>query len=166
MKLEEKLNDILPPINGHYLHITGEFGEPRPNGKTHQGIDFNYEGGQKGLNLTHPKIYSPVDGEVTFLPGNFGTIKIKDADGMSHELLHTHSQVVSIGDVIKLGDVLGSMGGKGPLGYHQYPQHVHYQIKDFTGEVVNPHTFWAKQDGAMLSHEVVLTSENVLNVLG
>ncbi len=142
MKLEEKLNHILPPINGIYLHITGEFGESRPNGKTHQGIDFNYIGGQTGINLTHPKIYSPVTGKVTFVGGNFGTIKIKDDQGTSHELLHTHTQSVKVGEMIKLGEVIGSMGGKGPLGHYQYPQHVHYQIKNTAGEINNPHVYW------------------------
>jgi putative chitinase len=144
MKLEEKLNLILPPINGIYSHITGEFGELRPNGKTHKGIDFNYIGGQSGLNLIHPKVYSPVAGEVTFVGGNFGTIKIKDEQGFSHELLHTHKQHVQVGETIKLGEMIGTMGGKGPLGFAQYPQHVHYQIKNSIGEIENPHDFWDK----------------------
>jgi putative chitinase len=145
MSLEEKLNIILPPIDNIHMHITGEFGEPRPNGKTHQGIDFNYIGGQKGINLMHPNIYSPIEGEVTFVKGNFGTIKIKDSEGVSHELLHTHTQVVKLGEVVNVGDLLGTMGGKGPLGHYQYPQHVHYQIKDANGSIVNPHFFWKKR---------------------
>ena len=158
MQLEKTLNQILPPIAGVFVHVTGEFGEPRPNGKIHKGIDFNYIGGQTGINLTHPKIYSPVSGKVTFVGGNFGTIKIKDSQGYSHELLHTHTQKIKVGQIINLGDELGTMGGKGPLGYHQYPQHVHYQIKDTHGEIKNPHIWWEK-------HVDLVQEENHLSEL-
>ncbi len=160
MQLEDKLNQILPPIGTKYIHITSQFGEERPNSKTHMGVDFNYIGGQTGMNLTHPKIHSPVNGKVTFVGGQFGTIKICDKQGYSHELLHLHTQRVKVGDFVTLGEEIGTMGGKGPLGHFQYPQHVHYQIKNMIGKIENPNHWWKNQ----LSIENVL-SDNHLDVL-
>lgn len=145
MTIEETLNQILPPIGTKYMHITSQFGEERPNHKTHMGVDFNYIGGQTGINLTHPKIHSPVNGKVTFVGGQFGTIKICDKQGYSHELLHLHTQRVKVGDIVMLGEEIGTMGGKGPLGHFQYPQHVHYQVKNTIGKIENPNIWWKNQ---------------------
>lgn len=145
MTLEDKLNQILPPISTKHMHITSQFGEERANNKTHMGVDFNYIGGQTGINLMHPKIHSPVNGKVTFVGGQFGTIKICDKQGYSHELLHLHTQRVKVGDMVTLGEDIGTMGGKGPLGHFQYPQHVHYQIKNTIGAIENPNIWWKNQ---------------------
>lgn len=143
MLLEDKLNLILPPtVTGIQVHITSQYGEVRLNGATHKGVDFNYVGGQTGVNLTHPKLYSPVDGKVTFVGGNFGTVKIQDKQGYSHEILHMHTQKVKVGECTKGGQEIGTMGGKGPLGHFQYPQHVHYQIKNLIGITENPNEWW------------------------
>ncbi len=143
MLLQDKLNQILPPtMSGIHAHITSQYGEVRLNGTTHKGVDFNYVGGQTTVNLTHPKLYSPVDGKVTFVGGNFGTVKIQDKQGYSHELLHLHTQKVKVGEVVKLGEEIGTMGGKGPLGHFQYSQHVHYQIKNAIGVTENPNDWW------------------------
>ncbi|WP_206098342.1 hypothetical protein, partial [Pseudomonas viridiflava] len=79
---------VLPPVNGVQPHITGHYGEQRASGP-HGGTDFNYVGGQSGINLQNPKVYAPIAGTVTFVGGSYGSIKIKDADGNSHEILHT-----------------------------------------------------------------------------
>lgn len=157
MILEDKLNQILPPIGTKHIHITSQFGEERPNNKTHMGVDFNYIGGQTGINLIHPKIHSPVNGKVTFVGGQFGTIKICDKQGYSHELLHLHTQRVKVGDIVTLGEEIGTMGGKGPLGHFQYPQHVHYQIKNAIGYIENPNIWWKNQ----LPIDTYCTEENI-----
>jgi putative chitinase len=141
MPYQDVMNVMLPNQGGHSAHITGHYGEHRAKGP-HGGSDFNYEGGQAGSNLTHPSIHSPIGGEVTFVGGNYGTIKIRDADGNSHEILHTQSQSVKVGQHVKVGDEIGHMGGRGPDGATQYAQHVHYQMKDAQGHPVNPETFW------------------------
>lgn len=141
MPYQDVMNVILPQQGNRAAHITGHYGEHRAKGP-HGGSDFNYEGGQSGINLTHPSIHSPIAGEVTFVGGQYGTIKIRDAEGNSHELLHTQSQSVKVGQHIQVGDEIGRMGGRGPDGAGQYAQHVHYQMKDAQGHPVNPETFW------------------------
>lgn len=68
MSFSEVMNIMLPPTpDGVSTHVTsqGNFGNSRSSGP-HGGVDFNYEGGQTGVNLTHPTVFSPVAGEVTF----------------------------------------------------------------------------------------------------
>lgn len=145
MPYQDVMNVILPKQGNHSAHITGHYGEHRAKGP-HGGSDFNYEGGQAGLNLTHPEVHSPIAGEVTFVGGQYGTIKIRDAEGNSHEILHTQSQSVKVGQHVQVGDPIGHMGGRGPDGATQYAQHVHYQMKDAHGRPINPETFWRDRE--------------------
>lgn len=132
---------MLPDNGGIAAHITGTFDEMR--GTTmHRAIDFNYEGGQRGLNMQFPPVFSPVDGEVTFSGGQYGTVKIEDANGFSHEFLHLQDRVVSQGQRIAAGDQIGTMGGRGPNSATQYARHVHYQLKDTDGNFIDPAEFW------------------------
>jgi putative chitinase len=134
------MNTILPSQNGITPHITGTYGEVR-GAKVHKGIDFNYNiPGQKGINLEHPNVQSPVEGVVTFSGGKYGTVKIRTDDGHSHEVLHMKIVKVNVKDRVKAGDVIGTMGGTGPKGPKQYAQHVHYQVKDKNDQLLNPET--------------------------
>lgn len=140
------MNKVLPSQDGVAPHITGEYGEKRKKGP-HGGIDFNYNvPGQRGLNLKHPTVNSPVDGKVVFVGGNYGTVKIRTADGFSHEILHLHETNVRVGDEVQLGQGIGAMGGRGPAKATQYAQHVHYQVKDPKGKVVDPKDYFQKED--------------------
>ncbi len=141
---DEAMRTMLPPKNGVAPHITSDFGDRTINGRhdDHGGVDFNYVGGQAGINLRHPTVNSPVSGEVVFSGGQYGTVKIRDDQGNSHEILHLQSRSVNVGDRVQAGDSIGTMGGRGPDGANDYAQHVHYQIKDANGRLVNPETFW------------------------
>lgn len=141
MSYEDVMNIVLPPQGDRSAHITGHYGEHRAN-RPHGGSDFNYQGGQAGINLTHPAVHAPVAGEVTFVGGQYGTIKIRDAQGNSHEILHTHTQSVVVGQQLVAGDEIATMGGRGPRGAAQYAQHVHYQMKNSRGHAVNPEQYW------------------------
>lgn len=147
MSYQDVMNVILPPRQGRSPHITGHYGEHRDSGP-HGGSDFNYAGGQAGVNLQHPAIHSPVAGTVEFVGGRYGTISIRDAEGNSHQLLHTQSQSVVEGQRIEAGAVIGTMGGRGPRGEDQYAQHVHYQLKDPQGRNLNPEAFWNQRQEA------------------
>ncbi len=149
MSFNNAKQTMLPTQNGTSPRVTGNYGENRSN-SPHGGTDFNYQGGQTGINMTHPTVYSPIDGTVTFSGGKYGTIKIKDAQGNSHEILHTDSQAVQPGQKVKAGDPIGTMGGRGPKGATQYPQHIHYQIKDPKGRRLNPQEWWDSGPGSNL----------------
>lgn len=114
----------------------------------HRAVDFNYVGGQTGINLQYPVVYSPIAGLVTFSGGQYGTVKIQDANGFSHEFLHLQDRVVSAGQEINAGDPIGTMGGRGPQGPTQYARHVHYQLKDESGALVDPVLWWDAANAA------------------
>lgn len=140
------MNVMLPNQNGVRPHITGQFGERRSNGN-HGGVDFNYVGGQTGINMRHPVVRSPVSGSVVFGDGEgqYGTVKIRDAQGNTHEILHLDSRSVRSGDTVQAGDPIGTMGGRGPRGANHYAQHVHYQLRDSNGRIIDPVAYWDNQ---------------------
>lgn len=135
------LDWMLPPVGTIRAHLTGTFDEMRGSTR-HGAVDFNYIGGQNGINLQHPAVRTPIDGEVTFSGGQYGTVKIEDSNGYSHEFLHLQTRAVSAGQHVTAGDVIGTMGGRGPLGANQYAQHVHYQLKTPSGTLIDPVGFW------------------------
>lgn len=140
---EHTMQVMLPPQNGVKPHITGHFGEHRGE-KSHGGSDFNYVGGQAGRNLQHPTIHAPIAGTVTSVGGKYGTVMIQDAQGNSHQILHMQDTKVKVGQHVEPGDPIGTMGGRGPQGANQYAQHVHYQMKDPAGKLINPEAYWNK----------------------
>ena len=146
---DDVMRTMLPQQNGVAAHMTSDFGHRTLNGRAedHGGVDFNYVGGQNGVNLRHPTVHSPVSGTVIFGAGqgSYGTVKIRDDQGKVHEILHLDSRSVRATDPptrINAGDPIGTMGGRGPNGGGQYAQHVHYQVRDRSGETVDPEQFW------------------------
>ncbi len=147
MSWDDIMRRMLPPSGGFVPRVTSRYDDTnRPPGSTnpHRAVDFNYyvgPGGQKGINLTHPALRSPVSGIVTKAGGDrYGTIAIKDANGFSHEILHTQAQHVAVGDPIAAGELIGTMGKTGADAYH-----VHYQLRDPSGKVIDPSAFWDQQ---------------------
>jgi len=154
MTWEEIMRRVLPPVGGVSPHITDagafgagvEQGRHPPSSIPHKGVDFDYIGGRTSrLNRSYPVLHSPVAGVVTNAgEGNVGRIAIRDANGFTHEVLHTHTQSVKKGDLVGVGTPIGTMGNTGVN--HEHPEsgdyHVHYQLKDRAGNVVNPTEFW------------------------
>ncbi|WP_082641444.1 M23 family metallopeptidase [Bradyrhizobium yuanmingense] len=146
---DDMMRRILQPVEGISPHVTSpygaETGRPRGSSNPHRGIDFNYVGGQSArLNTSHPELRSPVNGVVERAGDDqWGTISIRDNNGLRHQILHTNSRKVKVGDVVAAGQVIGTMGNtglsdkKGNPGHH----HVHYQIKDLAGNVLDPGAF-------------------------
>ena len=152
MTWEEIMRRVLPPNGVVQPHVTGpgafgageKEGRKPPSSIPHKGVDFNYIGGQSPLNKSYPELHSPVAGVVTSVGGKYGIIAIRDANGFSHEILHTHTQSVKVGDLVDAGTPIGTMGNTGVNQKHpeegQY--HVHYQLKNSAGNFVNPTAFW------------------------
>jgi len=153
MSWEDALRRMLPPAEGFQPHTTSPYGAIRKHGTSpHRGVDGNYNvgpNGQQRINLRHPALRSPVDGIVTNAgEGSAGRIAIRDADGVSHELLHTQRQYVSIGDRVVAGQMLGTMGNMGvdkkyvEGGDH----HLHYQLIDAAGNRLDPQAYWKQRE--------------------
>jgi hypothetical protein len=144
---------MLPPADGFQPHTTSPYGAIRGVGTSpHRGVDANYHvgpNGQQGLNLRHPALRSPIDGIVTNAgEGSAGRIAIRDADGVSHELLHTQRQYVSIGDRVVAGQMVGTMGNMGVR--EKYVEggdhHLHYQLIDAAGRRLDPQAYWKQRE--------------------
>lgn len=146
---DDMMRRILGPIGGISPHVTSPYGavtgRPRGSSNPHRGIDFNYVGGQEArLNKNHPELRSPVNGVVEHAgEDQWGTISIRDNNGLRHQILHTNSRHVKVGDVVAAGQVIGTMGNTGLFdkGGNPGQQHVHYQIKDPAGNVLDPGAF-------------------------
>jgi hypothetical protein len=107
MSWQDIMRRVLPPAGGVSPHITSAYGATnRPPGSTnpHRGVDFNYDvgpNGQRGINLQHPALRAPVDGVVENAgEGNVGRIAIRDKNGFLHQILHTYTRHVAIGDPV------------------------------------------------------------------
>ena len=152
--IQELLELILPPQDGYRPHTTSRFASTsRPPGSTnpHRGLDANYYLGpkanpQSGLNLDHPTIQSPVAGDIEEIDPTLGRIVIREKDpagnytGYRVEILHTNTRSVEKKDPVRAGQPIATMGGVGvngkgrPEGF----QHMHVQVIDPAGNVVNP----------------------------
>lgn len=77
-----------------------------------------------------------------------GRITIRDADGVSHELLHTHRQYVSIGDRVVAGRMVGTMGNMGVNEKYREggDHHLHYQLIDAAGQRLDPQAYWNRRE--------------------
>lgn len=152
MPWEDALRRMLPAMGGFEPHTASSYGAIRKRGSSpHRGVDANYNigpNGQQGINLTHPALRSPVDGIVTNAgEGTAGRIAIRDANCLSHELLHTHSQYVRVGDPVVAGQFVGTMGNTGVIQPYieSGDHHLHYQLKDPAGRRLDPQAFWEQQ---------------------
>lgn len=65
---------------------------------------------------------------------------MRDSNGFVHRLMHTQTQRVRVGDRVATGDLIGTMGNTGTQ-----DQHVHYQLEDRVGNVIDPTAFWDQQ---------------------
>ncbi len=145
---DDVMRTMLPPKNGVAPHMTSDYGPRTLYGRRddHGGVDFNYVGGQSGLNLRHPEVRSPVSGVVVYGAGqgNYGTVKIRDDQGNTHEILHLDSRSVRVTSPptrVQAGDPIGTMGNTNPDN-PRMAQHVHYQIRDPSGRTIDPERFW------------------------
>lgn len=152
--IQELLELILPPQDGYRPHITSRFASTnRPPRSTnpHRGLDANYYLGpkanpQSGLNLDHPTVQSPVAGDIEEIEPSLGRIVIREKDPASNytgyrvEILHTNTRSVKEKDQVSAGQPIATMGGVGvngkgrPEGF----QHMHVQVIDPAGNVINP----------------------------
>lgn len=125
------------------LKITSRYGMRTLAGQRqmHSGVDF--------VSLTSDKqIYSPIAGTViqsrmvtdksnlTWQWGNYVTVR--DKQGYQHIFAHMSKRIVSVGDVVKIGDVLGIEGTTG----YSSGNHLHYEVRKSNNKAVDPAVFY------------------------
>ena len=146
MSFNDVMNIILPPILDSDRRTwsavnTSGYGERTRNGikKMHFGVDFAYPDDPTKFLTKNPPIYSPVNGKITMSGSDWGTIEITDNAGNRHQILHTDSQTVKVGQSVVVGQLIGTMGKK-----EADKEHVHYQIRDGknTANLLDPENYW------------------------
>lgn len=163
MPFKDTMSTILPPryLKGRKYKpeittgsdgILQDFHAPRKRHDqkwhSHGGVDMNYHHdsgaplGQNGINREHPPVHSPVTGTVTDVKKEWGMVEVTDENGFKHQLRHLDEMAVKKGDTVVAGQNVGTMGGRGPSGSNEYPQHVHYSVTAPDGTKVNPETHW------------------------
>ena len=111
----------------------------RNDGKTvHGGIDL---GGKIG-----DAIMAPISGKITRVleagkgDGGFGNaVEIEDATtGMKHMLAHMDKSMARVGDTVKAGTQVGTLGSTG----QSTGPHLHHEIIDKSGKKIDPTQFY------------------------
>ena len=107
-------------------------------------MDINFINGQDTINKQFPDVGSPVNGTVVDIDPRWGKVVIEDAYGNRHEIWHLDTTLVFVGNIVNEGMAIGVMGGRGDrngdgiYGASEYAPHVHYQMKDQFGELIDP----------------------------
>jgi len=92
------------------------------------------------------EVKAPCDGDVVcvgWLPDIGNHIYIVDKEGREHRLGHFRARnwlVVLPGQKVKTGDLIGYSGGADKARGHSSGGHIHWQIIDNRGRLVNPRT--------------------------
>ena len=115
------IDTLLGAIPGTVVTSTYMTEDGRPTPGAHGGIDI---GGDE-----NSPIPSPISGEVVDLGSGYGSgyghyIQIRDSNGNYHLIGHCNDQYVSVGQQIKPGDIIGTLGNTGA----STGPHIHYEI--------------------------------------
>ena len=135
--------------NGAMRRHENNFGAPRPNGRTHQGVDINLGSGSADLGAP---VYATHDGTITRIAtidngdknagGNRVQITYSDESGTvstSYMHLNAISEDLKEGEPIAEGTQIGTIGGSGAGRDNAYSPHLHYEMR-INGKTVNPAT--------------------------
>lgn len=116
----------------------GLYGAPRDGGsRPHNGIDV----GSGDPPTTGDTVFAMGDGQVVATdPSGWGMVIVKRPDGWSYKYLHLASVDVVNGQQVKMGQVVGQRGGRGPSGPNAYAPHLHLEIFRPDGSSINPLT--------------------------
>ena len=125
-EVEEEFNFTNPLRSGT---LTSRYGTRW--GRLHAGIDI--------ANSTGTAIYAAQSGDITFAgwSGNYGNlIIIQHSNGYETYYAHCSSILVSVGDKVEQGQLIGKVGCTG----NATGPHVHFEIR-LNGNVVDPYTY-------------------------
>ncbi len=124
LKTKAKIReDLIMPIDGKLL---SEYGIR--NGRPHKGIDIGAPAGSP--------IYAVLDGTVVYagIQGNYGNVVVLEhPDFVMTVYAHNEKNLVSVGDVVKQGHLIATIGSTG----NATTPHVHFEYR-IKGKAINP----------------------------
>jgi murein DD-endopeptidase MepM/ murein hydrolase activator NlpD len=149
------VSGIAFPVAGN-AGYSADFGAPRPEGRTHQGIDIFAE------KMT--PVVAAADGRVSFVRDTVGSdcclVKIRHDDGRASLYLHLNNDTpgtddglgyglaegIAVGVRVTAGTVIGYVGDSGNA--EETPSHLHFELHDTNGIAVDPYPYLQIAQGA------------------
>lgn len=114
------------------------FGQARPGGRTHEGVDIMATLGQAIYAVDNGTLTKQtIDGAPNaILSGNAWTLKLTDGTYYFYAHLSTFAAGLTQGSVVTRGQVIGYVGDTGDPGPGNY--HLHFEVHPLGGAAVNP----------------------------
>jgi murein DD-endopeptidase MepM/ murein hydrolase activator NlpD len=120
------IDGMICPLPG--AAFTDDFGQPRPGGRTHQGVDLHAPNGISELAV--------VSGNVTYGDGGGGGMGAYIAGDDGNRYVYYHlSQYVGPPRHVTAGEVIGKVGATGDA----TGPHLHFEIHPFGGPAIDPY---------------------------
>lgn len=117
--------------------VLDNFGDPRPGGRIHEGIDILATLGQE--------VYAVADGTLTqqvidgssgsSLAGNMWRLTMADETIYVYAHLSAFATGLAVGSKVAVGDLIGYVGDTGNPGPGNY--HLHFEVHPLGGSAVN-----------------------------
>lgn len=114
------------------------FGQPRPNGRVHEGIDIMASLGQEVYAVNNGVLWrQTIDGAPnSTLSGNAAYVKMADGTYYFYAHLSAFAAGLAVGDPVIRGQIIGYVGDTGDAGPGNY--HLHFEVHPLGGAAVNP----------------------------
>lgn len=114
------------------------FGQPRPGGRVHEGVDIMATLGQAVYAVDNGTLTKQtLDGAPNAtLSGNAWTLKLGDGTYYFYAHLSSFAAGLAQGSVVTRGQVIGYVGDTGDPGPGNY--HLHFEVHPLGGAAVNP----------------------------
>lgn len=113
------------------VYLTARFGQYGLWSSYHTGLDFNGNTGDQIQSIANGEVISAsYDGSY----GNKTVIRLED--GTEIWYCHQTSFLVSVGDTVRAGEVIGTVGSTG----HVTGSHLHIEVHPGGGDAVDPYT--------------------------
>lgn len=127
---------LFPMQTSPRCQVLDNFGDPRPNGRIHEGVDLLATLGQE--------VYAVADGTLTHryvvgdanasLSGNAWTLTLPDRTYYFYAHLSRFVDGLTVGSAVRKGDVIGYVGDTGDAGPGNF--HLHFEVHPLGGAAV------------------------------
>ena len=117
----------ISPVEAKKMYVTSTFGSKR-KGRYHKGIDM--------VTAKGTPVRVAASGKVTFAgrDGNYGNVMVVDhGNGMCTYYAHLDKEFAKVGQDVKRGEIIGSVGSTG----NATTPHLHYEVRK-GAKPVNP----------------------------